>query len=62
MKSLSCDACQFKAEGETFEDWFKAMHIHYMSQHADLMKAMQSRPKEEGQQWMADAKAKFDAA
>lgn len=62
MKSLKCDACEFKAQGATFDDWFKAMHAHYTAEHADLMKAMAGKPKEEGEKWMAEAKAKFDAA
>ncbi len=62
MKSLKCDMCEFKAEGETFDEWFKAMQTHYMTAHADLMKEMMGKPKEEGEKWMAEAKAKFDAA
>ena len=62
MKSLKCDACEFEAQGETFDAWFKAMHAHYMIVHADLMKEMMGKPKEEGEKWMAEAKAKFDAA
>lgn len=38
------------------------MHTHYASDHADLMKAMEGKPKEEGEKWMAEAKARFDAA
>ena len=62
MKSLQCDACAFEAQGNTFEEWFKAMRIHYANDHADLMEAMQQQPKEEGTRWMAAAKARFDAA
>lgn len=62
MKSLKCDVCEVKIQGETFEDWFEAMHTHYATVHADLMKEMMGRPKEEGEKWMAEAKAKFDAA
>jgi len=62
MKSLKCDACEFEARGETFDDWFKAMHSHYTTEHVDLMKAMEGKPREEGEKWMAEAKAKFDAA
>lgn len=62
MKSLKCDACEFEAQGEDFEAWFEAMHTHYASDHADLMKAMEGKPKEEGEKWMAEAKARFDAA
>lgn len=62
MKSLKCDMCEVEIQGETFDDWFKAMHTHYMTEHADLMKAMEGKPKEEGDKWMAEAKARFDAA
>ncbi|KKU28799.1 MAG: hypothetical protein UX42_C0007G0014 [Microgenomates group bacterium GW2011_GWC1_46_20] len=62
MKSLKCDVCEFMAQGETFEDWFGAMHEHYTTAHADLMKAMEGKPKEEGEKWMAETKAKFDVA
>lgn len=62
MKSLKCDACEFEAQGEDFDTWFKAMHAHYANDHADLMKAMEGQPKEEGEKWMADARARFDAA
>ncbi len=62
MKYLKCDVCDFVGQGETFDEWFQAMHVHYTSAHADLMKAMEGKPKEEGEKWMAQAKAKFDAA
>ena len=62
MKSLPCDKCEVNIQGGTFQDWFKAMHTHYMADHADLMKANMSKPKEEGEKWMAEAKARFDAA
>ena len=62
MKSLKCDVCKFEAQGEDFEAWFKAMYAHYVSDHADIMKAMEGKSKEEGEKWMADAKARFDAA
>ncbi len=63
MKSVSCDLCDVKVQGETFEEWFKAMHAHYTTAHADVMKQKQETgTKEEGEKWMADAKARFDAA
>jgi len=62
MRSLKCDVCEFEGQGETFADWFKTMHAHYVAKHADLMKTMEGKPKEEGEKWMAEAKAKFDAA
>ena len=62
MKTLKCDLCQTENEGEDFDSWFKAAHAHWTSNHADAMKAMEGRPKEEGEKWMAEAKKKFDAA
>ncbi|MEM7430933.1 MAG: hypothetical protein AAF351_03220 [Pseudomonadota bacterium] len=61
MTALSCDLCDHIAEGETFEDWMIALRPHYMESHADVM-ADSSRGQEEMQQWMADNRARFDAA
>ena len=61
MKTLPCDVCDEAIEGETFDDWFKAMHAHYTTAHADVMAAMAGKPKEEGMKWMEEARAKFDA-
>ena len=61
MKQLKCDLCDAIAEGETFDEWMTALRPHYMEAHADVM-ADSSRGKEEMQQWMADNKARFDAA
>jgi hypothetical protein len=36
MKSLKCDACEFAAQGESFDEWLKAMRAHYAAEHADL--------------------------
>ena len=62
MKALKCDLCETDIEGEDFDAWFKAAHAHWTTSHADVMKAMAGKPKEEGVKWMANAKAKFDAA
>ncbi len=62
MKTLKCDLCEAEIEGEDFDSWFKAAHAHWTSNHADAMKAMEGRPKEEGEKWMVEAKKKFDAA
>ena len=61
MKALSCDLCDFVAEGETFEDWMQALAPHYAAAHADEMNDPANGPAEQ-QQWMADNKARFDAA
>ena len=61
MKSLKCDLCDHEAQGETFEDWIKALMPHYMDAHADVQKDS-SKGEEERMQWMADNRARFDAA
>ncbi len=35
MKNLKFDLCDVTAEGETFEEWMKALQPHYMQAHAD---------------------------
>lgn len=62
MKTLSCDICDTTFEAATFEDWFKQMQGHYMREHADFMKEAASKTPEEGMKWMADNKARFEAA
>ncbi|MBT6254326.1 hypothetical protein HOI83_03805 [Candidatus Uhrbacteria bacterium] len=60
MKTLKCDLCDATADGETFEDWMKALMPHYMDAHADVMKDP-SKGEEEKGKWMAENKARFDA-
>ena len=62
MKILRCEICGQDIQGEDFGAWFKTMHEHWTTDHADVMKEMMLKPKEEGDKWMADAKAKFEAA
>ena len=59
MKTLKCDLCEHEAQGETFEEWMMALHPHYMEAHADAMK---DGTEEKRKAWMADNKARFDAA
>jgi hypothetical protein len=61
MKSLKCDLCDHVAEGETFEDWMHALRPHYMETHADVMNDP-SKGQAEMEKWMAENKARFDAA
>ena len=61
MKALKCDLCDHVAEGETFEDWMKALAPHYASAHADVMNDP-ANGEEEQKQWMLDNRARFDAA
>jgi len=64
MKTLKCDLCEVTAEGETFEEWIKALMPHYMEAHADVMNA-HSKDKEEmekeKEKWMAENKVRFEA-
>ena len=62
MKTLSCDICETEFTAATFEDWFKQMMPHYMGDHADVMEANKDKSKEDGEKWMAEAKARFEAA
>ena len=59
MKILKCDLCEVTAEGETFEAWMKALMPHYMQAHADVMK---NAKEGDEQKWMAENKARFEAA
>ena len=61
MKSLKCDLCDLVAEGETFEAWMKALVPHYMQAHADVMNDP-NNGEEERARWMAENKARFEAA
>lgn len=61
MRSLTCDLCEFVAQGETFEDWMKALMPHYMEAHADVMNDPKNG-EEERESWMAENRARFDAA
>ena len=61
MKKLKCDRCDFVAEGETFEDWMRALQPHYLAAHADVMNDP-ANGKEEMDRWMAENRARFDTA
>ena len=61
MKTLKCDLCDETADGETFEDWMKALYPHYAEAHADVM-SDSGKTEEDMQKWMADNRARFDAA
>lgn len=61
MKTLTCDLCEVTAEGETFEEWMKALHPHYKEAHADVM-SDPDKGSEEMKKWMTENKARFDEA
>ncbi len=62
MKNVSCDLCSTTFPATTFEEWFKAMHGHYMADHADFMEASKDKSPEEGMRWMEAAKKRFEEA
>ena len=65
MKTLKCDLCEVTAAGETFEAWMEALKPQYSEAHADVMNSKSGTPEEmkaEMGNWMADNKARFDAA
>lgn len=61
MKTLKCDLCDHEAQGESFEEWMQNLMPHYQQAHADVMQDS-SKTKADQQQWMADNKARFEAA
>ena len=63
MKTLKCDLCEVTAEGESFEEWMNALRPHYMVAHADVMNdPSRTHTKEDMEKWMADNRARFEAA
>ena len=61
MKTLKCDLCDATAQGETFEEWMKALMPHYYEAHADVMKDP-SKTADDQKKWMDENKARFEAA
>jgi len=61
MKTLKCDLCEVVAEGETFEEWMKALMPHYAEAHAEVMKGG-NHTEENKEKWMAENRARFEAA
>ena len=65
MKTLRCDLCDHKAQGETFEEQMKVLMLHYIKTHADVMKKTHKMSKEDQKKhqhkWMVENKARFDA-
>lgn len=61
MKTVKCDLCDATADGETFEDWMAALRPHYMEAHADVMKNA-NHTEADRDRWMAENRARFDAA
>ena len=61
MKTMPCDVCGQDFSAETFDEWFQKMYAHYTADHADVMAEMADKPKSEGEKWMAEARARFEA-
>ena len=61
MKTLKCDLCDHEAQGESFEDWMKALAPHYMEAHADVMNDPRNG-EEEQKKWMAVNRERFETA
>ena len=61
MKTLKCDMCEATADGETFEEWMQALYPHYGVAHPEVM-ADPSKTEADGAKWMAENKARFEAA
>ena len=61
MKTMSCDLCEKEFSGNTFEEWFEQMKVHYMKDHSDFMVQNKYKPREEGMKWMVIMKEKFDS-
>ena len=61
MTILKCDLCNAIAEGETFEEWMTALQPHYREAHAAFM-SDPSRGKDDMEKWMAENRARFEAA
>jgi predicted small metal-binding protein len=61
MKTLKCDRCDHEAQGETFAEWMNGLKPHYREAHPDVMNDS-SKTKEDMEQWMAENKARFEAA
>ena len=61
MKTLKCDLCDVTAEGETFEEWMNALQPHYREAHPEVMNDP-NHTKADMEKWMAENKARFEAA
>lgn len=61
LKTLKCDLCEITERGETFEEWIKELHQHYMEVHPEAMNKI-SHSREDKQKWIIENKARFDAA
>ena len=65
MKKLTCDLCDYEAQGETFEEWMNALKPHYKEAHADDMQKHATLPAEKQkalmQKWMSKNRSRFES-
>ncbi len=59
MKTMKCDLCEVTAEGETFEEWMRALHPHYSEAHTEVMNNS-SHTTEDMEKWMVENRARFE--
>ena len=58
MKTLTCDLCDFEAQGKDFNEWSYAIKPHYANAHPNML----SDPSAEDiEKWVAKNTARFDA-
>ncbi len=53
--------CEVTAQGETFDEWMRALQPHYMEAHPEVMKES-DHSEADAAKWMAENKARFEAA
>ena len=62
MKNLPCDICGKACAAADFKSWFQLMLAHWKVHHQKEMNDMQQNySKEDGEKWMADHQAQFEA-
>lgn len=61
MRTLKCDLCEHKADGETFEAWMEALKPHYKKTHPEVMNDS-SKTKDDLMKWVTENRKRFDAA
>jgi hypothetical protein len=61
MKTLQCDMCDHKEQGETFEAWMEELKPHYKEVHPEVM-ADPTKTKEDMMKWMEENKTRFEDA
>lgn len=59
MKTMQCDLCEATAEGETFEDWMKALMPHYMQVHAEVM-TDSNKTEADREKWAKENRERFE--